>query len=461
MLEKKVDRFIDRHSLISEGARILVGVSGGPDSLSLLHYLWERKEKWNLTMRVAHVDHMFRGRESFDDLIFVKEYCNNLHIPIETAQLNVPKYIEETGESPQVAARKCRYLFFKEMMAKHQLDILALGHHGDDQVETILMRLIRGSTGKARAGITVKRSFYKWELIRPFLTVNKEEITDYCLRHHLKPRTDPSNEKGIYTRNRLRKEVLSFLKKENAHVHEHFQRFSEELLEDEALLQELTIEKMKTVMEIKNIKNITLNIRPFQSMPIPLQRRGIQLILNYLYHEKPSSLSAIHIDQIFSLISSSQPSKMLHFPLGLLVYRSYEKCHFQFSKEEKQCYRFELHKPGKIQLPNGSEISLQYTNDSKRVDHYSILLDPLKVKLPIIIRTRKEGDRIIPKGMQGSKKIKTIFIDEKIPRTERKDWPVITDCEGEVLWLPGLKKSNWDMSNKTLSNYMLLTFEKH
>lgn len=462
MLEEKVSRFSNRHGLIQKGARILVGVSGGPDSLALLHYLWNRREELQLTIVVGHFDHMFRGKESYEDLLFVENYCNNLHIPLEVAQKDVLKYIEETGKSTQVAARECRYAFFEQVMEKHRLDFLALGHHGDDQVETILMRLTRGSSGHARGGIPVKRNFARGKIIRPFLSINKEEIERYCLRNELHPRLDPSNKKDLYIRNRLRKEVLTSLKRENSLVHEHFQRFSEEIQEDEAYLQQLTVQAMNNLLEKKNNERVVLNIKPFLSLPNSLQRRGIQLILNYLYEERPNSLSATHLTQVLTLIKKTQPSGTLHLPLGLHVIRSYEKCVFQYSLQKEQDYYFEIHRPGTITLPNGSKITMEYGKPFvDEAPMHTVILDPHVVKLPLIVRTRKDGDRMNPKGMSGSKKTKSIFIEEKIPIIKRDEWPIVTDSNGEILWLPGLKKSHWDISNTQQTHYITLTYSSN
>ena len=149
--------------------------------------------------------------------------------------------MKQTGESTELAARKLRYGFFGEVMKKYECTILVLGHHGDDQVETMLMRLTRGATGKARAGIPIKRAFQNGLIVRPFLVVTKEEINEYAVQHQLEPRLDPSNEEDDYVRNRFRHHVLPFLKQENPLVHEQFQRFSEEIYEDEDFFQELVV----------------------------------------------------------------------------------------------------------------------------------------------------------------------------------------------------------------------------
>jgi tRNA(Ile)-lysidine synthase len=459
MLETKVMTFLERHSFLLNHKAIVVGVSGGPDSLALLHFLRGQREKRNLSIVAAHVDHMFRGEESFQDALFVKSYCEQYSIPFEMEQINVPKIMAQTGQSPEVAARVARYNFFAKVMKAYNYRYLALGHHGDDQIETILMRLTRGSTGKARAGIPFLRPFQAGSIFRPFLITTKNEIEQYCEENDLVPRMDPSNEMGIYTRNRFRIEILPFLKSENPKVHEHFQRFSEELQSDEAFLQELTLETMNKVMTKRERQQIVINIRRFHDMPLPLQRRGIQLILNYLYVERPSSLSAIHTAQIFSLIHQQHPSGKLDFPDGLKVIRSYHQCYFQFENGNSEFYCIEMDKPGLVNLPNFRTLTMEYVNSTTYVVNSNIaLFQADKIKLPLIVRTRKNGDRMSLKGMDGTKKIKDIFIDSKISIKERDEWPIVTDREGTIIWLPGLKKSALEGFQDSVSNYIQLTY---
>ena len=188
-------------------------------------------------------------------------------------------------------------------MEKDNIPNLALGHHGDDQIETILMRLTRGSELKAAAGIQVKRPFATGTIIRPFLCVTKAEIEDYIQRNNLKPVYDHTNQLDIYTRNRFRNHILPFLKSENKNVHIHFQQFSEQMLEDEKFLMDLAKETYNKVVN-KECKMVTylLNLIEFKKAPFPLQRRCIQLILNYLYKGKlPKDLTSIHIDIYFRM----------------------------------------------------------------------------------------------------------------------------------------------------------------
>ena len=439
-METKVERFLEQRGFALEGKRILVGVSGGADSLALLNYLLNKQQEHSFTLVVGHVDHMFRGQESVEDAKFVEHYCETRKIPFKMKTINVPQYMEKTGKSPEVAARECRYQFFAGVMREDNLSHLALGHHGDDQIETILMRLTRGSSGNARAGIPFTRTFENGSIIRPFLCLNRNEIEQYCVEHGLHPRHDSSNDSDDYLRNRFRKYVVPFLKQENANVHEHFMRFSEELQLDEEYLQELTKEKMNIVMKDKKREKVTIDIDAFLAIPLPLQRRGIQLILNYLYCERPASLSAIHIDAFFSLIERINPSGRLDFPEGLQVIRSYRLCHFLFPTKEHKGYRFSLAEPGECSLSNGDIITIQRIDIPVETNRNTVLFNSKDIEFPIIIRTKEQGDRMSLKGMKGTKKLKSIFIDQKIPINRREAWPVVTDGKNRILWLPGLKK---------------------
>ncbi|KAB7664963.1 tRNA lysidine(34) synthetase TilS [Bacillus sp. B1-b2] len=460
MLEEKVVNYLTRKNVSLLGSSILVGVSGGPDSLSLLHFLWEKEEEWKIKVYAGHVDHMFRGEESLQEAEFVKVFCEQRDIPFLLERVNVPEYIKKTGTSSQLAARECRYQFYERVMKEYKLDFLALGHHADDQMETILMRLTRGSTGKARVGIPFSRSFSTGFIIRPFLCLERDEIEEYCIIHNLQPRRDPSNEKGIYSRNRFRKHILPFLKKENKQVAMHFKRFSEELEEDEVYLRSLAEEKLPLLVTQKSGNEVVMDISAFLSIAIPLQRRCIQLILNYLYQEMPASLSALHIERIIELLKSPHSSGNIDLPNGLKVKKSYQFLHFQLNFNPNEPFCYEISKMGELLLPNGYNIKVEYINSEYETNRNCILLDLASVSFPLIVRSKKDGDRMSWKGLKGSKKVSRIFIDEKVPIQERESWPIITDSNGDILWVPGLKKSIHSHSNTNSGSNLLITYKK-
>ncbi|ANB60611.1 tRNA lysidine(34) synthetase TilS [Anoxybacteroides amylolyticum] len=460
-MRSTVCSFIKKHQLLIPNTTVVVGVSGGPDSLALLHFFYTIQKEWNLTLIAAHVDHMFRGRQSEEEMHFVKHFCDQLGIICEAKQIDVPAFQRQTKMGAQEAARECRYRFFQEVMEKHAASFLTLAHHGDDQIETILMRIVRGSSKKGYAGIPYKRPFHRGYIIRPFLCVSRAEIEMYCQKHCLQPRYDASNEKDNYTRNRFRHIVLPFLKKENPRVHERFQHYSEMVLEDEAFLEELTYEAMNNVMETTP-REVRLHIRPFQAMPKPLQRRGIQLILNYLYDGIPSSLSFIHISSTLALLTNNHPSGRLDFPDGLKIIRAYDVCYFTFQEKKADDYVLDVSVPATIYLPNGhvivSEFREHYPEEAKRADVFVVSLET--ITFPLRVRTRRTGDRMTVKGMDGTKKLKEIFIEHKIPLHDRNMWPVVEDGQGRILWLPKLKKSAFEATDITKTCYLVLHYKE-
>ncbi len=459
---QKVNAFVAKHEMLCAGAKVVVAVSGGADSLALLYYLMERKEREDLFIVVAHVDHMFRGEESWQDLLYVRGICEQLQVPFESARIPVASYQKEHHLGAQTAARECRYRFLEEVMNKYKANALALGHHGDDQVETILMRLVRGSSMKGYAGMSLKRAFSNGVIIRPFLAVTKQEIEQYCYNKGIVPRVDPSNNKDTYTRNRFRKYVLPRLKEENPVVHEKFQAFSKFIQEDEDYLQELAIQKMNKVIRKENETQVVLSIPDFESLPMPLQRRGIQLILNYLYNSKlPSSLSSIHIEQVLSFLKRSHPSGSLDFPEGLKVTRTYEECSFGFLEEKAAPFSYAMSVPGTVILPNGDELTAEISKEIPSLNDGTVFVVPKGIiSPPLVVRSRMNGDRMHIRGMNGSKKIKAIFIEEKVPKHKREEWPIVCDAKGTILWLPLLKQASVNLEEAAEeASYIIIRYK--
>ncbi|MFB9827484.1 tRNA lysidine(34) synthetase TilS [Lederbergia wuyishanensis] len=458
--ERKTHNFISKHSLIQEGDYILVAVSGGPDSLALLDFLYHQSEKYNIKIAAAHVDHMLRDEASKDDLIFVQQYCEKRGIVCKSTSIDIKTKMAIDKTGLQETARTYRYQFFEKEMEELQANKLAVGQHGDDQIETILMRLVRGSSGISRAGIQVIRPFGSGkEMIRPLLSVSKLEIEEYCDVHQLKPRRDLSNDTKKYTRNRFRLEVLPFLKNENLRVIEHFQRFSEELSEDESFLQELAKEAFSKMCQEYGEDGITLDIPSFCTIALPLQRRVIHLILNYLYKQYILDLTSIHIDALQQLIKSKNPSGRLDFPNGLKVIRSYDVCRFTFVNQERDTeYNYQIFAGEKVALPNGKTFRVEKVSDCPiKTDANTLAIDSESIHFPLTIRTRQQGDKFKVKGM-GTKKIKDIFIDMKIPLEDRAIWPIVTDRSGEVLWIPGLKKPSYETPPVQQKDYYIMYY---
>ncbi|MGN9863306.1 tRNA lysidine(34) synthetase TilS [Bacillus swezeyi] len=461
---KSIEDFIKKYELAFDGVTIIAGVSGGPDSMALLHAL-HHMIPGTATLIAAHVDHQFRGEESEKDMRFVQDYCAAEGIRCEAQQIDVQKYASEKSLNKQAAARECRFQFFKEQMKNHQAKYLALAHHGDDQIETMLMKLAKGTIGMGLAGIQPKRRFDNGWLIRPFLGFAKEDLLAYCKVNHVPFRTDPSNDQDDYTRNRFRHHVLPFLKKESEDVHKRFQSVSESLTEDELYLQALTKEKMNTVITSKSSSGVKISVKHLLDLPMPLQRRGVQLILNYLYENVPSAFSAHHIQVFLEWISKTGPSGSLDFPNGLKVVKSYHTCLFTFQRVqcENISYHYEISGAEEdLMLPNGFSLHVRRQGSAPVPNGNEVFAtSPQQVQFPLYVRTRQKGDRIKLKGMNGSKKVKDIFIDEKVPLAERDSWPIVTDAIGRIVWIPGLKKTIFEELDVTNNDRIVLQYRQH
>ncbi|QKE74595.1 tRNA lysidine(34) synthetase TilS [Arthrobacter citreus] len=448
MVINQLKEFIKKNNIISSG-KIVIGVSGGPDSMALAHAFLSVRDEYDFTIILTHVDHMFRGQESLDDMEYVKNWCvlNNVHF--EGKSINVNQYIEETGLSSQLAARECRYRFFEEIMMKYQADYLALGHHGEDQVETILMRLVRGSSPMGYAGIREKRPFRTGEIIRPFLELRKHDLITYCHEKNIIPRQDPSNEKDVYTRNRFRHHLLPFIFEENPTAHKRFQHFSRQQIEDELYLMELTEDVMNTVIKHKQKQAVTIDVKQFLNVPISLQRRCIQLILEYVYLSIPEGLTQGHLNSILTLLQNEKSTWEQHLPGGLFVKRSYNECTFTFEQVNVKYYTISINEPGVYELPNGFSIKVELNNQCLEPKNDTFICSAKDVSFPLVVRNRKNGDRMSLKGMNGSKKLKDIFIDEKMKQSLRDEWPIITDSQNNILWVPFVKKSVFERNFST------------
>lgn len=459
-MDQAVASFVKRHRLLAGGERIVIGVSGGADSMALLDYLVRMRDGWSLSLVAASVDHGLRGEESAADLCFVRDWCGAHDVAFVGKSLDVRTYQIEQEVSEEAAARTLRYRFFARVLREYKADKLALAHHGDDQVETMLMRQVRGSFGAARSGMPVRRPFAGGEVIRPFLAVDKAQIQSYLEAKDIRFREDPSNASDAYTRNRFRHHVLPFLKKENPHVHSRFQQESEMLLADHHYLQQLARGKLDEVVASKQPAEIVLSASAFSRVPEALQRRMIHLLLSYLYDEpNPSSLAVIHMEQFLALTKPGPPHRQLDFPRGLRVIRSYDQVILTYEKKggRNHTYTHALQVPDTTEIPKG-QIVAEIKNEQPEEDS-GFFCDADLVCYPLTVRTRKAGDRLSLRGMDGSKKVKTIFIEEKIARACRETWPIIVDAQDELLWLPGLRKADYAKTTSATMRFLTLQFE--
>ncbi len=411
------------NSLDLKDKTLIVACSGGSDSMFLLDLLN------NLGYKVicAHVNHKVRS-ESDEEYKFVRNYCEEHGIIFEGIELT-----GYTGGNFEHFARNFRYSFFESVLKKYKTDYLFTAHHGDDLIETILMRIVRGSSLKGYKGfmkISKRDGYY---VVRPLIYLTKEYIENDLKNRNIKYVIDNSNYADDYTRNRIRKRMLPLLKEEDNLVHEKFLKFSEELDDTYDFVVRVT-DKAKSDMFHDNV----LDISKFNKEDKYIKKSIINSILSELYPDNLYLVDNNHINEIFKLINSSKKNIGMYLPNGVRVSKEYN--HLYFNKEEDIPSTFD------IELNDGVMIGdyvFSFSETDKNTNNV-IRLNSKDIKLPLRVRNRKTSDKMLVKNLNGSKKIKDIFIDEKIPLSKRNAWPIVVDSEDKILWIPGLKKSDFD-----------------
>ncbi|MDD2203527.1 MAG: tRNA lysidine(34) synthetase TilS [Bacilli bacterium] len=412
---------------------IVAGISGGPDSMALLHLLLKLRDETGVKIICAHVNHNVR-EVSEQEAIDLERFCNEHNVIFELMKIN--EYGTDNFEN---YARIKRYSFFEELITKYNAQYLTTAHHGDDLIETIIMRIVRGSTFKGYAGFKKVIDRKKYKILRPLITITKEELINYCNVHNLKFAEDITNLDDVHTRNRYRKYMLPFLKKENANVHLKFLKFSETILEYNEYME---LEVKKIINYIYNEE--TLDIKKFLKLNIVMQKRVINYIIGTIYIDDLMLINDMHTSSIINLINSSKPNAYIYLPNNIKVTKSYNLLSFITDNNPHNSYHLEF--SSILKLPNGN--ILEEVEDSVDKSNFICRLNSADIELPLYVRNKKAGDRMEIKGMTGHKKIKDIFINEKISSKERDNWPILVDSNDEILWLPGLKKSKYDKSKK-------------
>lgn len=426
-MEKVLDFLINTIKL-RDNDTIVLGNSAGPDSMFLLTALLKIKEKINIKIICAHVNHNVRV-ESDKEQEFLMDYCNNHDVLFET--MKIENYGDDNFHNQ---ARNIRYNFFEDLVKKYDAKYLMTAHHGDDLIETILMRIVRGSTLKGYSGFNKITENDGYTLVRPLIFLTKDYIKDYDENNNIPYVIDKSNFKEKYTRNRYRLKVLPFLKEEDKNVHEKFIKYSETLEEYDNFINK---EIKKTIDKI--YKNNIIDVNKFLEFEPLIQKKVIEYILEDIYKEDLMIINDKHVKLILELIKSKKSNSTICLPHNIIVNKNYTQ--LLFSKEVKEIIDYNIEITKNVLLPNNHKLEIVDEIDSN--NNYVCRIDSSEIKLPLYVRTRKLGDKMYLKKINGSKKVKDIFIDCKVSSLERDEWPIVVDSEDKIIWIPGVKKSKY------------------
>ena len=418
---KTVLKFLNEN--IKNGSTVIVACSGGPDSMCLIDLVAQIKEEKNIKIICAHVNHKVR-LESDNEALMVERYCKKNKIIFELLEINeykVKKFNEED-------ARRRRYKYFEMLIKKYNAKYLLTAHHGDDLIETILMRIVRGSNLSGYIGIKKINENKEYTILRPFLTTTKENIISYNKNTKIEYAIDKSNESLKHTRNRFRKRMLTFLKEENKDVHLKFLKFSEELNSYQQFVEEYIKEK-KIIDDDQIVINNILNESDF------IKRKSIELIIKEIQKKEFFEISDNQVKEILKIINKS--NKSIDLKNGFKCINEYGL--IKILKEESKVIDTQILNKD-LSVDN---FNFYFLNESSSNDNWTIRLSTKEIKFPLYIRRRENNDKLIVKNLNGSKKVNEIFNENKIPKNKRDSYPIVIDSDNNIIWIPGLKKSKF------------------
>ena len=424
---------------VKDGDFLVFACSYGPDSMALFKTLLEYRKSHDVVLVCAHVNHDKR-RESAKEKEDLEGFCKKNNVIFEYMKIN--GYGDDNFHNE---ARNIRYQFFDEVVKKYNAKYLFTAHHGDDLMETILMRIARGSTLRGYSGFKKLVKMDGYYIYRPFIGLTKDELLDYCHKNKIPYAVDKSNFSNVYTRNRYRKEVLPFLKSEDKDIHKKYLKFSNVLNEADLFIEE---EASKAINKV--VKDNKLYIDKYLEINNFIKRIILEKFISSFYQDDLMLINDKHLDLIESLINSKKSNAKVNLPNDVEVVKSYNILSIRRNPTLLSSYEIEITKD--VMLPNGHKLELL---DSVKGNSNNIIkLSSKEVTLPLIVRTRKLGDVMAIKG-GGHKKIKDIFIDSKISTSDRDLWPIVVDSRGHIVFVPGLKKSKFDKTNNEFYDIIL------
>ncbi|HWI65462.1 MAG TPA: tRNA lysidine(34) synthetase TilS [Symbiobacteriaceae bacterium] len=434
MLEQ-VRSTIRRCGMVSPGDKVIVAVSGGPDSVALLHVLHRLSGELGIALHLFHMDHGLRGSASAADAGFVRELGEKLGLPCTVVSL-APGSLKELPGSLQANAREARYGALATLAGEIGATRVAFGHNRDDQAETVLMRFLRGAGTRGLAGIPPVRADGNLVHIRPLLDVSRQEIEAYCREHELFPRVDESNLTTVYLRNRIRLELLPQLAESfNPGLAANLVQMAAVMREEDEFLDTLA-EEAYGRCQIPG-EGVTLLGAVLLKEPTAVARRVVRLAARAV--AGPGyDLGLDPVTQVLEAARRPEGSHKLSLPGGLEVLVEYGNCRFEpveaavLSAEE-----WPVAASGVTYVP---DMGLELTARSFGVPHGPLeaAFDPTRLPGPLTLRCRRPGDRIWPTGMTGSKKVQDLLVDAKVPRRLRDSVPILASGD-EVLWVIGYR----------------------
>jgi tRNA(Ile)-lysidine synthase len=465
--EQRVIDFIRKQSLISAGDKLVVAVSGGADSVCMLHILAQHCRDLGVELHAAHLNHQLRGAESDADAFYVSDLAHKLGVPATIERWDVAAYHDRKGGSLEEAAREIRYGFLAEVAEKLDASKVVTGHTRDDHIETVLLHLLRGTGTAGLRGLQPRSTLLhneksdRLEIVRPLLDIARQETKDYCRRYRLSPRSDSSNESLSFLRNRIRLELLPVLRSYNPGIDKALLRLADIAEDDISFIEEQTSLLWPNLVQ-KDSNALYLDVTKMLALPRALQRQ----VFRKAVRELRGSLKDLEADHIEAMLESlSKPAgKRFYLPDGLTLSTEYGRLVMTPTRASlcplpRLVGTASINVPGETDLP-GWRVRADIVQQSLGSDNgFAASFDLDKIGKKLVVRRRRPGDRFQPLGMNQTKKLQDFMVDAKIPRAWRDRVPLVSSSK-QILWVVGWRMDDRVKVTKNTKNILRLQFER-
>ena len=434
---KKVNQTIEKYNLLEKGERVVVALSGGPDSTALLAVLALIAQELDLSLIIAHFNHGLRGTESDEDEKFSRDLSEKRGFFFVSGKMDKRK--REKGISPEDFYRRERYNFLNKVAEDYQAQKIALGHNMQDQAETVLLNLLRGSGLEGLKGFLPMRD---GKFIRPLIEISRREIISFLNKTGIPYRQDSSNENKRYLRNQIRSELIPYLKEKfNPRIEQSLAQMAEILRQEDELIRQNVAHALKSSFIQRQQNRILLKIADINKLHPAIRLRLFKTLLESLSPAK-NGFSFIHVKSLDNLAQKCESGKRVVLPLGIEARREYDDLILEKKKivSKQMEYEYTMNIPGSLYVKE-RKITIRSELTAKEKFDFSgkneVYLDLDKIQQPVIIRNRRDGDWFQPLGMQGQQKIKSLFIDHKIPQSKRDEIMLLID-NISVIWIENM-----------------------
>jgi tRNA(Ile)-lysidine synthase len=451
----KATSTIKKRLMLSGGEKVLIGLSGGADSVCLTAVLKKLSQQFKLSLHAVYIDHGLRPEETPDEIKFCKELCRSKDISFSEEKLDVKSYAKTKGLNKQEAARELRNQALEYLAQEIKADRIALGHNLYDQVETFFMRILRGSGRKGLASIPPVRGI----IIRPLIDIDREEIEDYLSKESIGFITDSSNLKDEYLRNRLRKRLIPMLKDIDPSVMKTLSHTTDVFREEEEHFDIAVTKAMMRLISRKSDTSIELFMVPLEGMAPVLLRRVLRRCIDETRGLR--GIGFVHIEDIIDLIKNGKPGNRLNLPKDIRVIKQYATLLIT-TEQPVKLGEYVLESGGETHLKEAGLVLKATISDNQAsgLDGKSgITVDADKAPFPLLVRARKDGDYFYPLGFGKKKKLQDFFVDEKVPRDERLTVPIVTSGD-EVLWVAGMRGDDRVKPTDETKRFLVLELKK-